>query len=121
MEQTRRAGQPVEFTEEGTPAEPTGSAEVVAYRVVQEALTNALKYAHGSRTIVHVRHGEREITVEVSTDGSGSRGRGRPAGAGGASPGSANGSTVLGGDFSAGRRPDGGFVVRARIPTGSPS
>ena len=55
------------------PAESTGSAELVAYRVVQEALTNALKYAHGSRTAVRVQHGEREITVEVSTDGSGSR------------------------------------------------
>ena len=58
VEQTRQAGQPVEFTEEGTPAESTGSAELVAYRVVQEALTNALKYAHGSRTAVHVRHGD---------------------------------------------------------------
>ena len=71
VEQTRLAGQPVEFTEDGTPAQTTGSAEVTAYRVVQEALTNALKYAHGSRTTVHVRHGERETTVEVSTDGLG--------------------------------------------------
>ena len=71
------------------PAAPRSSA----YRVVQEALTNALKYAHGSRTAVHVRHGEREITVEVSTDGSGLARRASPAGAGAAWPGSANGST----------------------------
>src|SRR5690625_802163 len=50
VEQTRRAGQPVEFTEHGTPAAVTGSADLVAFRVVQEALTNALKYAHGSPT-----------------------------------------------------------------------
>ncbi|WP_432280551.1 sensor histidine kinase [Streptomyces luomodiensis] len=120
VEQTRRAGQPVDFTEEGTPPASTGSADLVAYRVVQEALTNALKYAHGSRTSVQVRHGEREITVEVSTDGTGSRSA--------AAVGSGRGLTglreridVLGGDFQAGSSTDGGFTVRARIPAGSTS
>ncbi|TVT34681.1 two-component sensor histidine kinase, partial [Amycolatopsis rhizosphaerae] len=63
VEQTRQAGQPVEFAEEGSRSEATGSAEATAYRVVQEALTNALKYAHGSRTTVQVRYGNREIMV----------------------------------------------------------
>ncbi|QQM38535.1 sensor histidine kinase [Streptomyces liliifuscus] len=120
VEQTRRAGQPVEFTEEGTPAESTGSAELVAYRVVQEALTNALKYAHGSRTSVQVRHAEREITVEVSTDGSGSRAR-SPGGSGRGLAGLRERVDILGGDFSADRQKAGGFVVRARIPAGNPS
>jgi signal transduction histidine kinase len=113
VEQTRRAGQPVEFTEEGAPQ--AGSAKVVAYRVVQEALTNALKYAHGSRTTVHVRHGESEIVVEVGTDGAASSS---------ASPGGGRGLAglrdrvgALGGEFSAHSRDD-GFVVRARIPVG---
>ncbi|MFJ3821738.1 sensor histidine kinase [Streptomyces nodosus] len=118
VEQTRRAGQPVEFTEEGTPAESTGSADLVAYRVVQEALTNALKYAHGSRTSVRVHHGEREITVEVGTEGSGSA-AGSPGGSGRGLAGLRERVDVLGGDFSTGRRSGGGFVVRARIPTGS--
>ncbi|MFJ6393309.1 sensor histidine kinase [Streptomyces sp. NPDC091972] len=120
VEQTRRAGQPVAFTEEGTPPVSTGSADLVAYRVVQEALTNALKYAHGSRTSVTVRHGEREITVEVSTDGTGSR----AAAVGGSGRGLAGlreRVDVLGGDFSAGAGAGGGFVVRARIPAGSRS
>lgn len=117
VEQTRRAGQPVEFTEDGSPPEPTGSAEVAAYRVVQEALTNALKYAHGSRTVVHVQHGAREITVEVSTDGPDSRGASL-GGSGRGLTGLRERVGVLGGDFSAGRRPGGGFVVRARIPAG---
>jgi signal transduction histidine kinase len=120
VEQTRRAGQPVEFTEDGTPAEATGSADLVAYRVVQEALTNALKHAHGSHTSVQVHHSEREITVEVSTDGSGSR-AGSPGGSGRGLAGLRERVDVLGGDFSAGGRAGGGFVVRARIPAGNPS
>ncbi|MGI5152877.1 histidine kinase [Plantactinospora sp. CA-294935] len=118
VEQTRRAGQPVEFTEQGRPAESTGSAELAAYRVVQEALTNALKYAHGSRTVVQVQHGAREITVEVSTDGSDSR-TASPGGSGRGLAGLRERVDVLGGEFSADRQPGGGFVVRARIPAGS--
>ncbi|MET8369803.1 sensor histidine kinase [Micromonospora profundi] len=120
VEQTRRAGQPVEFTEEGSPAGVTGGAEVVAYRVVQEALTNALKHAHGSRTIVHVRHGERDTSVNVSTDGSGSPAA-APGGSGRGLAGLRERVDVLGGEFSAEQQAGGGFVVRARIPTGSPS
>ncbi|MEV4325971.1 histidine kinase [Microbispora rosea] len=120
VEQTRRAGQPVEFAEEGTPAESAGSAEFVAYRVVQESLTNALKYAHGSRTEVRVRYGEKEIFVEVGTDGSGSR-TGAPGGSGRGLAGLRERVDALGGEFSADRRAGGGFVVRALIPAGSPS
>ncbi|WAL69071.1 histidine kinase [Amycolatopsis cynarae] len=115
VEQTRRAGQPVEFTEQGRPAETAGSAEFVAYRVVQEALTNALKHAHGSRTAVQVHHSTKEITVEVSTDGSGS-GTGSPGGSGRGLAGLRERVGVLGGEFSAENREEGGFVVRARIP-----
>jgi signal transduction histidine kinase len=120
VEQTRRAGQPVEFTEEGTPAKSTGSADLVAYRVVQEGLTNALKYAHGSGTSVRVHHGEKAITVEVTTECSDAQ-AGLPGGSGRGLAGLRERVDVLGGEFSAGRRTDGGFVVRARIPAGSPS
>ncbi|MDN3060447.1 histidine kinase [Streptomyces sp. SRF1] len=120
VEQTRRAGQPVDFTEQGTPPASTGSADLVAYRVVQEALTNALKYAHGSRTSVQVRHGEREITVEVSTDGTGSPSA-AAVGSGRGLAGLRERIGVLGGDFHAGSGTDGGFTVRARIPAGGTS
>jgi signal transduction histidine kinase len=120
VERTRLAGQPVEFTEEGTPPASTGSADLVAYRIVQEALTNALKYDRGGRTWVLVRHGEEEITVEVGTDGAGSR-AGSPGGGGRGLEGLRERVDVLGGDFSAGHRTGGGFLVRARIPAGSPA
>lgn len=118
VEQTRLAGQPVEFAQEGQSARDAGSAEAIAYRVVQEALTNALKYAHGNPTNVYVRYGEREITVEVGTEGPtmsppvGGSGRGLA--------GLRERVGVLGGEFSAGQR-EGGFVVSARIPAGNPS
>jgi signal transduction histidine kinase len=120
VEQTRRAGQPVEFSEEGGPVGATGSAEVVAYRVVQEALTNALKYAHGSRTVVRVRYCEGAITVGVSNDGSGSGTR-SPGGGGRGLAGLRERVDALGGEFRADPRTGGGFVVQARIPAGSPS
>ncbi|MFC5835880.1 sensor histidine kinase [Nonomuraea insulae] len=120
VEQTRQAGQPVEFTEEGNPAESAGSAEFVIYRVVQESLTNALKYAHGSRTVVRVRYGEKETIVQVGTDGSGSR-TASPGGSGRGLAGLRERVDALGGEFSADRRAGGGFLVQANIPAGSTS
>ncbi|GGR51371.1 signal transduction histidine kinase [Nocardioides luteus] len=120
VEQARRAGQPVDLAREGSPASTPGGAELVAYRVVQEGLTNALKHAHGRRTQVDVRYDEAEIVVRVSTSGA------VPA----ATPGGAEGGrglaglrervALLGGDFEASGRRD-GFVVSARIPAGSRS
>ncbi|GLY92502.1 sensor histidine kinase [Actinoallomurus iriomotensis] len=120
VEQTRRAGQPVEFTEEGQRAESAGSAEFVAYRIVQEALTNALKYAHGSHTTVHLHYSEKEITVRVGTDGSSAR-TASPGGSGRGLAGLRERVDALGGQFSADRQANGGFLVRARIPAASPS
>ncbi len=119
VEQTRLAGQPVEFTEKGTPPESTGSADLVAYRVVQEALTNALKHARGSATAVAVHHGAGEITVEVSTAAAAPSPS--PGGSGRGLAGLRERVDVLGGEFSAGGGTGGGFVVRARIPAGSAS
>ncbi|GII83974.1 two-component sensor histidine kinase [Sphaerisporangium siamense] len=121
VERTRQAGQPVDFSEEGTPAESAGSAEFVTYRVVQEALTNALKHARGSPTVVSVRYGEKEISVEVGTGPGIGPGAASPGGSGRGLAGLRERVEALGGEFSADRRPGGGFLVRARIPAGSPS
>ncbi|MEU3052001.1 sensor histidine kinase [Streptomyces griseus] len=128
VERTRRAGQPVEFTEEfaegfderfteeGAAGEAARDADLVAYRVVRESLTNALKYAHGVDTTVRVRHGGKETTVEVGTRASGPRGR-SPGGSGRGLAGLRERVVdTLGGEFTAGREPGGRFVVRAAIP-----
>jgi signal transduction histidine kinase len=115
--QVRAAGQPVELHEQGVAREEPGAAELAAYRVVQEGLTNALKYAPGVQTAVHVRHSADVIDVDVVNDA--------PAGAARITRGSGRGLAglrervvVLGGELSAGPRPDGGYTVHASIPTG---
>lgn len=120
VEQARRAGQPVEFAEEGRAPAATGSAELIVYRVLQESLTNALKHARGSSTTVEVRRGDGEIAVEIGTDGTGSADA-SPGGSGRGLAGLRERVGVLGGEFSAGRRAGGRFVVQARIPVGGAS
>jgi signal transduction histidine kinase len=117
VEQTRSAGQPVELTEEGEPQPMTSGAQLAAYRVVQEALTNALKHAPGRRTVVRVRHGTADVDIEVSTDGSAvAASRSAP---GRGLTGLRERVSVVGGELRAGGGPDGGFTVHARIPARS--
>ncbi|MEU9187344.1 histidine kinase [Streptomyces sp. NPDC048484] len=125
VEQTRTAGQPVELAEQGEKLPLAAAVELAAYRVVQEALTNALKHAPGHRTLVQVHYGRHEVAVEVTTEGApataaapGLRPLGRGSGHG--LIGLRERVSVFGGELSAGSRPDGGFSVRARIPSGTP-
>jgi signal transduction histidine kinase len=86
------------------------------YRVVQEAVTNAARYAPESRVEVEVRGGDDLLEVEVHDDGAGA---GPPAsGAGFGLVGLAERVRGLGGELAAGPRPEGGFSVAARLPIG---
>lgn len=124
VEQTRQAGQPVEFTEEGDPRPNAGGAELTAYRIVQESLTNALKHAPGRATCVSVRHAADAITIDVTTEGPRHGTGGSNAGVSGlAESGSGRGliglrerAAVFGGEVHADKLHDGGFAVRARLP-----
>ncbi|MDS0135865.1 MULTISPECIES: histidine kinase [unclassified Amycolatopsis] len=108
-------GRTVELVEEGErPALPP-ETELTAYRVVQEALTNAAKYAAGRPATVHVGYRADLLEIEVSTQG--------PATAPGALGSGGRGLTglrdrvdTLGGRFTAGPSAD-GFRVRAEFPT----
>ncbi|MEU6860731.1 histidine kinase [Glycomyces sp. NPDC046736] len=113
VEQARRSGQPVAFVQEGEPSPTGGSADLVAYRVVQEALTNALKHARGADTSVLVRHGTTAITVDVAT--ASAVPREQETGGGRGLAGLRERVDLLGGEFSAGPE-NGGFAVRARVP-----
>ncbi|MCR6482846.1 histidine kinase [Amycolatopsis sp. OK19-0408] len=108
-------GRDVELVETGErPALPP-ETELTAYRIVQEALTNAAKYAAGRPATVRVDYGADRLEVEVTTRGPatapgalGSGGRGLA--------GLRDRVDALGGRFTAGPSDD-GFRVSARFPT----
>jgi signal transduction histidine kinase len=110
--QMRDAGLPVELRVEGTPRPVPIGVDVSAYRVVQEALTNALKHADAASALVTLRYGERDLAVEVTDEGTG-HGTG-PGGHG--LTGMRERVGLFGGTFEAGPRETGGFAVRALLP-----
>ena len=69
--QVREAGLPVELRVEGEPRALPVGIELSAYRIVQEALTNTLKYAGDARATVHIRYGAESLELEIADDGSG--------------------------------------------------
>ncbi|SDK54936.1 Signal transduction histidine kinase [Nonomuraea maritima] len=111
VERSRQAGLPVELTMTDVADVPPG-AGLAAYRVVQEALTNVGRHAPGARCRVRVTGGG-AVHVEVDDDGRGGTGDGPP---GYGLIGLRERVELLGGTFTAGPRPDGGFGVRAVIP-----
>ncbi|MEU2740247.1 histidine kinase [Streptomyces sp. NPDC007095] len=133
VEQSRMGGQPVDLVEEGERVPLPIGADLAIYRLVQESLTNALKYAAGRPTHVTVCYRREHVDIEVANDGLDDHARRR-----GGSPGEGRHTaprphhvsggrglsglrervSMFGGDFTAGPRADGGFSVRARIPTG---
>ncbi|MDQ6818147.1 MAG: sensor histidine kinase [Actinomycetota bacterium] len=111
--QVREAGLPVDLHIEGKPRQVPLGVELSAYRVVQEALTNALKHAGPASAEVAVRYDNDALELEVLDDGAGSDG-GHAGGHG--LIGMNERVSLFGGELSAGPRPGGGFAVRARLP-----
>lgn len=126
------AGLPVDVRISGEPRPlPTG-VDVTACRIIQEALTNALRHGDGQKAEVTVRYAERYLRVEVLNGGPsvlspGSVPRARAAGSAPGPGGAGRGLlglrervAVYGGDLDARRRLGGGYRVRARIPLEGP-
>lgn len=112
----RDAGLPVTVRVEGEPRPLSRTGDLQAYRIVQEALTNALKHAGPARAQVVVRYEPSDVVIEVTDDGRGydpaADGRGHGL------IGMRERVAVCGGEMSAGRRAQGGFEVVARLPIG---
>jgi signal transduction histidine kinase len=90
------------------------AADLTAYRVVQESLTNACRHAHGQRVRVHLRTDRDGLVIEVENDGP-------PV----TTPADLPGHGIVGmrervhavgGTLRAGPRPGGGFRVMATLP-----
>jgi signal transduction histidine kinase len=113
-EQMRAAGLPVELRVEGAgTAGLSPGIELSAYRIVQEALTNALKHGGGAPATVVVRHLPEALEIEVADRGGGGGGNGK---VGHGLIGMRERVALYGGRFEADGRVGGGFSVRVLLP-----
>jgi signal transduction histidine kinase len=112
--QLREAGLPVELQIDGEPRELPVGIELSAYRIVQEALTNALKHAGNARATVHVGYGSDVLDLEIADDGAGAPTR--ASGGGHGLVGMRERVALYGGRLDASHRAGGGFVVRVKLP-----
>jgi signal transduction histidine kinase len=123
----RSAGFAVLVTARGQVRPLPAGVDAAAYRIVQEALTNAVRHSAGRSATVQLRYGPSDLEIEVADDGTGaapaldksdgSTGASKPANrTGNGLRGMAERARALGGSLDAGPRPGGGFRVLARLP-----
>ncbi len=112
----RAAGVPVDLVIAGTPNGVTPGVELVAYRIVQEALTNVLKHAGPARAHVRLDNHPGGVDIDVTDDG---RGLAAPTRTGGHGLiGMRERVSMYGGTLQTGPRAGGGFRVTAHLPYG---
>ena len=115
VEQARESGLAVDVRIEGEASDLPPGLDLTAYRVVQEALTNAVKHANASRAEVVVRYSDGHLELQVDDDGRGvSDGVAESGGHG--LVGMRERVAVYGGELEAGPRADRGYALRARLP-----
>jgi signal transduction histidine kinase len=112
----RDAGLPVRLEVIGEPLRLPGGVELSVYRIVQEALTNALKHADPSNVTVTLAFRDARLELEVVDDGT-------PTTPGSATTGQGiigmrERVALLGGELQTGPREGGGFRVVAQLPLG---
>jgi signal transduction histidine kinase len=116
VERISATGPKVELQLYGDISTLPAGADLAAFRVVQEALTNVVKHANCSRARVVIKRSPTELRVEVVDDGNGAS---SPSGGHGLI-GMRERVEMFGGVFEAGSLPEGGFRVDARIPVEPP-
>jgi signal transduction histidine kinase len=101
-----------------SPLDPALSPEIeaIAYRVVQEALTNTMKHAPGATVDVHVGLSDGELTITVRNSTIAETSAIAHTGSGLGLAGMRERLEVLNGSLAAGPDADGGFRLRARLP-----
>ena len=121
LEQVRNAGLPVAFRVDGEPRELPRGVELTAYRIVQEALTNARKHG-GPQTsaTVRIRFDDRGLDMLIEDNGRGASAElardGGEDGYGHGLIGMRERVGMVGGTLDAGPRPGGGFRINAVLP-----
>ncbi len=110
------ANLPVEVRIDGEPQPLPPGIDLTAYRIVQEALTNAIKHAGPANAHVTVRYRPDALELEVTDDGAGAS-NGHRNGVGHGLVGMRERTALYGGELHVGPRGDGaGFAVRVRLP-----
>lgn len=112
--QVREAGLPVELTVAGNQRRLPVGIELSAYRIVQEALTNALKHAGDTTASVSVCYGEDTLELEIVDNGAGVTTE-VPSGGHGLA-GMRERVALYGGRIDTDHKPSGGFRVRVLLP-----
>jgi signal transduction histidine kinase len=114
LAETRAAGLPVDLRVEGDPLPLSPGVDLAAYRIVQEALTNARKHAGPACAEVTLRFDDRKLELLIEDDGA--QGSSASDSGGHGLIGMRERVELYGGTFEARARPEGGFVVRATLP-----
>ena len=115
VNQMREAGLMVELDSRGSFETIPPGVDLSAYRIAQEALTNALKHSGATHVDLRVRSDAEAVEVTVEDDGRGSSSNGALVGGHGLI-GMRERVNLFGGRFEAGSREEGGFRVYARLP-----
>ncbi|TDD21978.1 sensor histidine kinase [Actinomadura sp. KC06] len=102
-------------------AELPAPVGLAGYRIVQEALTNAVRHSGAATVTVEVRRVPGAVIVQIDDDGPGPADPADPGGSGGNGlRGMRERAASVGGEMTAGPGPAGGFRVWARLPLGGP-
>ena len=112
IEKTKSAGLDITLETEGEVRPLPPRVDRAAFRIAQEAITNAVRHAGSARAVVRVSYDPDEVVVSVEDDGTG----GEVGGTGRGIAGMTERAAALGGELHAGGRDGGGFRVRARLP-----
>jgi len=121
----RRAGLAVEVSVAGDPSTLPPAVDLIAYRIVQESLTNVLRHTPASTATVSLARLPDALVIRVDDDGAGAAsvvagvGGGDGAGGGHGITGMRERAIAIGGELAAGPRAGGGFRVSARLPVGA--
>ena len=119
---TLEAGVQVDVDWQGRREPLPADIDLSAFRIIQEAITNVVRHAGANQCRVSIDQQDGYLSIEVTDSGRGGPvSKIRAAGTGYGITGMRERATLLGGDFSAGPRPGGGFHVTARLPVPAPA